>query len=130
MKMLNYPVIAAVAGLLITSASQVRAEGAASCCSDEIAASPKVRATVVESCKIKCAAPTQTAVTTTAPRTGIAASPKVKQMRGETAPATTAVVSSETAGHQPIGSDGIAASPKVRAQLNERPQAFEIAPLK
>ena len=32
--------------------------------------------------------------------------------------------------YRPTGSDGITASPRVRAQLDERPQSVQIAPLK
>jgi hypothetical protein len=43
---------------------------------------------------------------------------------------TKAATANETAGYRPTGSDGITASPKVRAQLDERPQSVQIAPLK
>jgi hypothetical protein len=51
-------------------------------------------------------------------------------MQRNRAPATVAVVTTETAGYRPTGSDGITASPKLRAQLDERRQAVELAPLK
>ena len=87
MKMLRYPVIAVVAGLLIASASQVRAGGsdsccAGSCCHDGIAASPKVRATLNDRCKSRCAAPAQVTKTTTS-QAGVAASPKAQAQLSE-----------------------------------------------
>src|SRR5436309_1830333 len=102
MKKLSYPVIAAVAGLLIASASQVQAGGSWSCCDDGIAASPKVRAMLDERCKSRCAAPAHITVTTTVRQTDIAASPRVQQMRSERSPAV-AVQSTETASYSPTG---------------------------
>lgn len=122
MKKLSYPVIAAVAGVLLASAAPARA-GGTSCCDNRVAASPKVQATLDERCNSHCAAPGETAAATTTRQTDFAASPKVQQMRTERAAAAAPEA-------RPTGSDGIAASPRVRAQLNERPQSVEIAPLK
>jgi hypothetical protein len=83
-----------------------------------------------ERCKSRCATPAQATMTTTTRQTDVAASPRVQQMRSERTPATSAAVSTETAGYRPTGSDGITASPRVRAQLDERRRAVEIAPLK
>src|SRR5438105_9297108 len=104
MKKLSYPLIAAVASLLIASASQVQAGGSSSCCDDGIAASPKVRAILDERCKSHCTAPAQMAVTTTR-HTDIAASPRVQQMRHERMPRPV-FLSSETASYRATGSDG------------------------
>jgi hypothetical protein len=135
MKKLTYPLIAAVAGLVIVSANPAQAgENSScctgSCCNKSIAASPKVRAMLDERCRSKCAPPDHTMVSTVKPQTSFAASPKAQQMNSKGAPATVIQVASETAGYQPTGSDGITASPKVRAMLNERSQAVQIAPLK
>ena len=130
MKKINYPIIVAVAGLLIASAGQVKAGDSSSCCNDGIAASPKVRAMIDERCNSMCAAPSHGTVTaTTTPHTAFAASPKVQQMRNEKAIA--AVQSApETAGYRATGTDGVTASPKTRAMLDERRSTAEIAPLK
>lgn len=135
MNKLSYPIIAAIAGLLIVSASPALAGGNSSCCSGSccdngIAASPKVRAMLNEQCRSKCAAPDHATVSRITPQTAFAASPKVQQMNSQKAPATALQAASETAGYQPTGSDGITASPKVRAMLNEQRQAVQIAPLK
>ena len=134
MKKLTYPLFAAVAGLLLTSASLARAGDSDSCCSaskcdDGIAASPKVRAMLDERCMSRCASTAHASATTTARQTDFAASPKVQQMRSEQATSAT-MQSTETAGYRATGLDGITASPKVRAQLDERRQTVEIAPLK
>ncbi len=135
MKKLTYPLIAAVAGILIASAGQARAGGtdaccADSCCDDGIAASPKVRATLNERCASRCVTPTHVAVKTTTSQTDTAASPRVQRMRSEKAAVPAAVLSTESAGYSSTGPDGITASPKVRAQLNERAPSTQIAPLK
>ncbi len=134
MKKPSYPVITAVAGLIIASLSPAWAGGSApccgvSCCYDGIAASPKTQATLGERCRNKCTAPAQVQVTTITPQAAVAASPKVQQMLGERTAAST-VQSTETAGYQPTGSDGITASPKVRAMLNEHSVPIQIAPVK
>ena len=122
--------IVAVAGLLIASATQAKAGGTDSCCNEGIAASPKVRAMLDERCKSLCTAPAQVTTTQTFIRqTDVAASPKVQQMRAERVVGPV-VHTTETAGYHATGADGITASPKVRAQLDERRQAVEIAPLK
>jgi hypothetical protein len=113
---------------LLTAAGQARAGGTASCCNDGITASPKVRAMLDERCMSQCAAPAQPTVSTVTRQTEFAASPKVQQMRSERANA--AVVTMETAGYRATGDDGITASPKVRAQLDQRSQSVQIAPLK
>src|SRR5689334_21807788 len=112
MKKLSYPMMAAVAGILIASAAPARADGtdaccAGSCCDDGIAASPKVRAMLNERCASGCVAPAHVAVTTTTRQTDVAASPKVQQMRNEKVLASTAAVSTETAGYSATGWDGI-----------------------
>jgi hypothetical protein len=133
MKKLSLPMIAAVAGLLIASAGQAKAGGTDACCSgshcgDGIAASPKVRATLDERCT-SCCTTSQAGKATTTRQTEVAASPKVQQMRAERGASATAQ-SAEVAGYKPTGADGITASPKARAQLDERRQTVEIAPLK
>jgi hypothetical protein len=89
---------------------------------------------MAERCMTYCAAPTQTSVSTTTPQTQLTGSPKEQQMRAERAYANIVVTKPtpgyETAGYRPTGSDGITASPRVRAQLDERPQSVQIAPLK
>src|SRR5207249_7985875 len=129
MKKLSYPLIAIAAGLLIAYPSQTKAGGTDSCCDDGIAASPKVRAMLDERCKSTCAAPSRVTVTTTTRQTDIAAPPKVQQMRAERT-AGPVVQATETTGYKPTGADGITASPRARAQLDERRQTVEIAPLK
>jgi hypothetical protein len=137
MKKLNYPIIAAVAGLLIASAGQVRAGGTDACCSstcchDNIAASPKVRTTINERCESKCTSMTHGSVTTTTitPQTAVAGSPKVQQMQSERASTSAVQVTPETAVYRATGPDGVTASPKVRATLDDRKPTVEIAPLK
>src|SRR5258708_2175279 len=130
MKNTNRFLIAAATLALLASAGQAKAGGTASCCDDGIAASPKVRAMLDERCNSRCADRTQASATSATPHTAVAASPKVQQMRGERTMAPVAQVTIETAGYSPTGVDGITASPKVRAQLDERRQAVEIAPLK
>jgi hypothetical protein len=130
MKKLTYPMIAAVAGLFIASASSAWAGGtdgccSATCCNKGTAASPKVHATLNERCVSKCAPASQTASTIT-PNTAVPASPKTQQIRSENTRAN--VVSLQVSGS--VVADGIAASPKVRSQFNERQQTVEIAPLK
>jgi hypothetical protein len=131
MKKLSYPIIAAVAGLLLASANQVRGGGpdccSSSCCHDGIVASPKVRAMLNEECLRKCAPPSSVTVTTTDTAFGV--SPKVQQARNDRVPAPATASNIETAGYKHTGSDGITASPKVRQSFNERP-IVEIAPLK
>ena len=133
MKNTNRFLIAAAALALLASAGQATAGGSdccsASCGHDGIAASPKVRAMLDDRCKSRCATQSHVTVTTTTRQTDIAASPRVQQMRAERAASST-MQSTETAGYRPTGSDGITASPKVRAQLDERRQTVEIAPLK
>jgi hypothetical protein len=122
--------IATAALALFASAGQVKAGGTDSCCDDNIAASPKVRAMIDERKAACCAAPSHVSTTQTITRqTDVTASPKLQQMRAGQA-ATLVVQASETAGYRTIGSDGIAASPKVRSVLDERKQTVEIAPLK
>lgn len=60
---------------------------------------------------------------------GIAASPKVRQMRDERARSAAAVKpqTAPYASYRAVGADGIAASPKVRQMLNEQ-QARAAAP--
>jgi len=135
MKTLTYPLIYAVAGLLVASAGKVNAGDSSSCCSASccnatVAASPKVRAMLDERCKNQCAPvePAVSASTTTTPHTALAASPKVLQM--EKKPSTGVQLASETAAYRPTGADGITTSPKIRAMLDERRQTVEIAPLK
>jgi hypothetical protein len=133
MKKLTYPLITAVAGLLVASASSALAGGTASCCSasccnDGIAASPKVQNTLEERCLSKCTAPAQVTAGTITPQALVAGSPKAQQMRSN--PTTVVQIAPETAWYQTTGSDGISASPKVRAMLNERSQAVQLAPLK
>lgn len=130
MKKLSYPIIAAVAGLLIVSASPARAGGSSSCCDDGIAASPKVSAMLNERCKSQCAAPAQAIASTIKSSALVAASPKVQQMRSERPSATVIQAAPETAGYRPTGWDGVTASPKVRAMLDEHSRAVEVAPLK
>jgi hypothetical protein len=130
--------IAAAAVVFVSAAGQARAGAYDSCrqdvsCRKGIAASPKVRAAFDERCKSLCAAQTQGSVSTTIPQALLAGSPKEQQLRSERAYANAVTTSSagyETAGYRPTGSDGITASPKVRAQLDERRQSVEIAPLK
>ena len=87
--------ISAAAGLvLFASAGQAKA-GSGSCCDDGIAASPKVRAMLDERCKNMCAAPERVTVTTTS-QADIAASPKVQQMRSESATVPIVVVTTQT----------------------------------
>jgi hypothetical protein len=68
--------------------------------------------------------------TTITPQTAVAASPKVQQMRSESASTPGAQVAPETAVYRATGPDGVTASPKVRAMLDEHKQTVEIAPLK
>ena len=121
--------IVAVAGLLIASAAPAKAGGTDSCCSDGIAASPKVRAALDEQCNNRCTPQQVTTTQTVIRHSDVAASPKVQQMRAERVVAPV-VQTMETASYRPTGADGITASPKVRAQLDERRQTVEIAPLK
>ena len=124
--------IAAVAGLLLASGGHARAGGTDACCSgshcdDGIAASPKVRAALNERCTSRCASGTSMTSTSTVTRqTDVAGSPRVQRMRAEQAASSSTMHS----GYRTAGDDGIAASPKVRAQLDERRQTVEIAPLK
>ena len=82
-----------------------------------------------ERCNSRCATTARVTVTTTTRQTDIAASPKVQQMRAERT-AGPVVQATETTGYKPTGADGITASPRARAQLDERRQTVEIAPLK
>ena len=136
MKMFRLTLPTIVAGVLVAFASHASAGGSDSCCSrsccdDGVTASPKVRAMLDERCMSRCVTPAAPIVNTTAvPQTYVAGTPKVQQMQRDRTPATMAVVSTETAGYRPTGSDGITASPKLRAQLDERRQVIELAPLK
>lgn len=135
MKLPVYPIIAAVAGLLVISATPARAGGdssccSASCCSAGITASPKVRAMLDERCKSQCVSPAHLTVSTITQQAVVAGTPKVQQMRAERVPTTVIQAAPETAGYRPTGPDGITASPKVRAMLDERAQSVELAPLK
>ena len=78
----------------------------------------------------RCVAPAQQTVSTTTRQTDFAASPKVQQMRLERTQATSIQTGPELTGYRPTGPDGITASPKLRAQLGERQQAVQIAPVK
>ena len=132
MKNSNYLLVATATLVLLASAGQVTAGTGSccgSCCDDGIAASPKVRTMLDERCKSKCAAPAVVTATTITRQTDVAASPKVQQMRAERT-AAPAMQTTEIAGYRPTGADGITASPMVRAQLDERRQTVEIAPLK
>ena len=51
-------------------------------------------------------------------------------MRLERTQATSIQTGPELTGYRPTGPDGITASPKLRAQLGERQQAVQIAPVK
>lgn len=84
-----------------------------------------------ERCMSRCVTPAATTVNTTAvPQTYVAGTPKVQQLQRDRTAATGVVVTTETAGYRRTGSDGITASPKLRAQLDERRQVIELAPLK
>jgi hypothetical protein len=132
MTKMHYSIMAAVAGLLLASASQASAGGPA-CCNDGIAASPKVRAMLNErkaSCDACCAATKEVTVTrTTVTTDNVAASPKVRQMRADQARVAPAS-DSQIVGYRAVGNDGIAASPKVRSMLDAQGHVVEIAPLK
>src|SRR6266567_5724321 len=132
MKKINYPLIAAVAGLLIASAGQANAQYQA-VGDDGIAASPKVRQMLNERKARTAVSAFPTQVTTYQGGTSdkVAASPKVQQMRKEQQAIAAAPRSTpNVAGYRATGDDGITASPKVRAMLDERRQAVEVAPLK
>jgi hypothetical protein len=101
--------------------------------SDNITASPKVRAMLEENnAKYRAAQQTQqgSAQSTITSQAVLAGSPKAQQMRSEKAQVNTVKDSTEVAGYKPTGSDGITASPKVRTMLDEQRQTVEIAPLK
>ena len=99
--------------------------------SQGIAASPRLRAQLNErNAQYSLSnqqSPTQSTIT---PQALLAGSPRNQQMLSERPQMNPVQASSEVAAFKPIASDGIAASPKVRAQLNERRQSVEIAPLK
>jgi len=122
MKTLNRILLAAATAASFALVSQALAD-------DSIAASPKARQMMNDR---NAAAIAATAVTTgasyevTTPGANATASPKGHQMFADQAKSTLA-----SSGDTLVSrADGIAASPKVRAQLNDRPVVFEVAPLK
>src|SRR6266446_4602202 len=122
MKTLNRILLAAATAASFALVSQALAD-------DSIAASPKARQMMNDR---NAAAIAATAVTTGAsyevstPGANATASPKGHQMFADQAKSTLA-----SSGDTLVSrADGIAASPNVRAQLNDRPVVFEVAPLK
>jgi len=135
MKNANRFFIAAAALGLLASTSQLRAGGnsaccSGSCCDNATAASPRVRAVLDERCKSRCAPSAQVTSSTIVLQTEIAASPKAQQMRNEWAQTPAGSAMLDMGDFNASVSDGVAASPKVRAQLDERRQVIEVAPLK
>lgn len=120
----------------VIALTTVSAAWAGTTASDNIAASPKVRAMLAErNAKDWAAQQAQQAQQGSAQSTIIsqamlAGSPKARQMRSEIPQLNTVKESTEVVRYKPTGSDGITASPKVRAMLNEQRQTVEIAPLK
>src|SRR6266404_3394038 len=124
MKKTSYPLIVAVAGLLIASAGQSQAQSQLRT-DDGVAASPKVRQMLQER-KARTSAPVVSSQVIThqdASSANLAASPKVQQMRHEKVIAATPRSTAKFAGYRATGDDGITASPKVRAMLDERRQS-------
>jgi hypothetical protein len=119
MKTLNRVLIAAAVAAVLGVSSSVRAQSQM-VGNDGIAASPKLRAQMNERARVSAVVDKDLRV---APLS-TAASPKVVAEREALTKAAGAGVASKKA------SDGIAASPRLRLQMNERPQAVEIAPVK
>src|SRR5258706_8650247 len=132
MTKMHYSITAAVAGLLIASASSAWAGGpgccSSACCSDGIAASPKVRAMLDERCRSKCATPAVAVAATAREDNTVAGSPKVRQMRADQHRTAAPDSGSQIVGYRAVGDDGIAASPKVRATLDSQSRVIQIAP--
>jgi hypothetical protein len=121
MKTLNRVLIAAAVAAVLGVSSSVRAQSQM-VGNDAIAASPKLRAQMNERAKISGVVDKDIRV---APLS-TAASPKVVAEREAlTKPAGAAVAPTKAK-----ATDGIAASPRLRQQMNERPEAVEIAPVK
>ena len=97
-----------------------------------LAASPKVRQMLSERpAKSAEAAPTAAASQTSNQSAAmLAGSPKARQMAQDNAKSTVADTTSGVVASTQGKADAIAASPKVRAQMDERPVQFQIAPLK
>ena len=97
---------------------------------DGVAASPKLRQALADRSVRVGPADASAAVAGACCENNIVASPKVRQtLPAEpkccAAPSKDSLVSTTSKRN-----DGIFASPKVRGQLNERPQQFQIAPVK
>ena len=123
MKTLNRILLAAATAASFALVSQALAD-------DSIAASPKARQMLNDRNAAAIAAAAVPAVASyqlTTPGANATASPKVRQMFADQAKSTVASTGETLVSRS---TDGIAASPKVRSQINERPIAFEVAPLK
>src|SRR5882724_4530833 len=109
MTKMHYSITAAVAGLLIASASSAWAGGpgccSSACCSDGIAASPKVRAMLDEQCRNKCATPAVTVTMPSRNRNAMTASPKIQQMRADQERTVTSGSNSQIANYRAVGDD-------------------------
>jgi hypothetical protein len=143
MKNFNKIAIAAAFAAMFSLVNQATA-------GDGIAASPRLRQFLNErshSASTPSAAPAQVQVQEAAPaqteaaapvetpaagQSGIAASPRLRQILNERGTgAGTPSTSVASAGYRATGADGIAASPRLRQQLNERgTQPIMVAPLK
>jgi hypothetical protein len=122
MKTLNRVLIAAAVAAVLGVSSSVRAQSQM-VGNDGIAASPKLRAQMNERARVSGVVDKDLRVVPLS----TAASPKVVVEREAL---TKAAGAAGVASKKATASDGIAASPRLRQQMNERPQAVEIAPVK
>jgi len=123
MKNLNRILVAAATAATLTLASSALAD-------DGVAASPKVRQTLTDLSLRAAPAQASTAVAGACCENVIVASPKVAQTQPSGSKCCATSPKDTMASTTAKSNDGIFSSPKVRAQLNERPQQFQIAPIK
>lgn len=134
MKNTNMVLILTAVGALLASTSQSNAQYRA-VGDDGIAASPRLRQFLDASGKRMVKGTPARAVASVGYRAtgrdGITASPRLRQIiddsRGVASTGPTVFVN---VGYRATGDDGITASPRLRQQLNERNQAFMVAPVK
>ena len=129
MKNLNRILFTAVAAASLTLVSSAFAQYA-TVGDDGVAASPKLRQALKDSSVRVAPAHASAAVVGTCCENNIVASPKVRQTLSAEAKCCAAPSKDNLVSTTAKPNDGIFASPKVRAQLNERPQQFQIAPIK
>ncbi len=123
MKNLNRILFVAATAATLTLASSALAD-------DSIVASPKVRQALNDRSLRAGPAQASTAVAGACCENKMVASPKVVQNQPAESKCCAGSSKDTLASTTAKPNDGIFASPKVRAQLNESPQQFRIAPIK